>query len=468
MAWLALASIFAVVFISVAIAAIANRYELRPGRAIENATRAFLYSRNTENLAVASNVGSSLSLTLFVGAIIPGVAGFGLVPIVGIYVGLVSGLLLLIFVGRRITASDSRTTLAGLVPSDAANAIRGAEIILYIASITLELALARHLIARLIGNAALAIIVVGILVFICASYTALGGFIGVLRTDVFQFLVLIAGLVIISLNVWRPLRATVGRSMRAEYVSLNDPALLLASWIIVVAFFFGSPDLWIRTFGTLHQRGASPQRAIVKSLGFLMIAFIPPICLGLSWLTDAGHLRGSLNVFDAADYVVQRFHAAVEGGASSTTIWFVSGAAACALITTIDTQFLGLAQHIPRAADKNLNDVRFAIVTTGLATFLCSLSVGPRTWLLLGLIVFGLLLLNGLLVLSAAGLLRLQFRRSLLHAYYKTCLGPFLLAALVLSSQLDQRFHTLILLHVVWTSAWLMIMRRREVRNAIA
>ncbi len=459
MLWLALVSSFSVILISCFVAAISYYFDLR-SEPLNNASQAYLFSRNSEILAAASNVGTSLSLTLFLGAIVPGVAGYGLLPILGSYLGVIVGTLLLIRTGRRVSiAPDS--TMIGLVSEDASHLFRLVQMVLYTSSIILELVIAEHLATALVGGHRPAgLLVIAIIVFLCATYTSLGGFIGILRTDAFQLLVIIAGLAaaLVDSSIKIPaLRSTV----RYQYLAIDSPALLAASISVVFAYFFASPDIWLRSFGTLGGSNRSSTRALVKSLGLTLLVLTAPILLGLSWLVSTGHLSNTLSMFDAVGYVAGLLSSAMHGGAGATTVWFVAGAITCALVTTLDTQFLAIAQHVRAASEKPLVDLRFLVLTTALTTLVVSLTIGPNAWICAGLLVFGGLLANTVVLLFAAKEKPLRLSRAQLLYFVRADALLLVGGAALLWRVLDRYFHWLILGQVVLAVVWCVVLRAK-------
>ena len=218
----------------------------------------YLFSFNKPHLAWLSNVGSILSISLIFAVMIPVVAGWGYVPVYGLILGIIVGYLSLSLVARRFCRVGVRGQDTPLFPMRLIDLVEGpsrlllarAQQVLYFAAITAELGITRIFLTTVLSEpeytAFIGVLMIGVM---CAMYTALGGYVGVLRTDLFQALVIGTAIMLLVIEFWKDMQRVVVETQQPSYYIVTDGVLFLASLLTVFVFHFGMSDLWIRNWG---------------------------------------------------------------------------------------------------------------------------------------------------------------------------------------------------------------------------
>lgn len=374
---------------------------------------AYLYGHNKPHLTWLSNVGSFYAVTVIFGAVIPAVSGWGWVPVYGVLLGIFAGYASLGGCLNRISRrlrSEHRDNEGTILPKTIPDLLEGndrrtlarVQVMFFLGMVVLELGLARMALSTLLDQSP-APVYAGVLIIgaMCAMYTGLGGFLGVLRTDLFQAAIL-GSACVISLGTYRhSLFPILETTARLEYVFIDDWPLFIGSLATVFAFHFGMPDLWLRNFGTLDSRAGRVDLRPLRWAGItLVFAIVPPVFVGLSQLSAAGGLVRSVELSTSLEILRGNLSAVTS---APTLIWWLAGAFVCVLVTTTDTMLIGISQHLDAAWDwpKRWN---IQAVPVG-AMAVCGVSsafIGPTLFWPLGAAIFVLLFGNAGIVAACA------------------------------------------------------------------
>ena len=316
----------------------------------------YLFGHNSWPLATSSNIGSILALSWVVCTMLPALAGFGYVPVYGLYLGVVIGYVLFGLTIRRIhrrgllsavvpASGGSSYRLLDLVDAPSQHLFRRVQTLFYCVLLAMEIAIAQRVLTAILDSYLVAALAMGMVVFLCCTYTSVGGFIGVLRTDLFQLLIVLVGCTLLTIQSFDSVRANLGHTIRFYYFALDDPVLFLAFLAIFVAYFFSFPDLWIRNIGTLRAKDGGPELKPLWLGGLgVVVVTIPIVLIGASLLAREGK-TGSMDIQPVLDLLSSTLSdpSFLEG--RSFALWWVLGGAVCVFVTTIDTQLIGLSQH---------------------------------------------------------------------------------------------------------------------------
>ncbi|MCP4634638.1 MAG: hypothetical protein GY855_17045, partial [candidate division Zixibacteria bacterium] len=136
---------------------------------------------------------------------------------------------------------------------------RYSQIILYVLAISMESALFIFVLDKIFyGSSIFTFILLIIILYLCASYTSLGGYIGVLITDAFQLIIFLFGLTtVFTYNKEIPFNNLVCNlkdlTLSTDQSSFfNLPALWIFLYALILCYSW--PDWWIRNVSTLELR----------------------------------------------------------------------------------------------------------------------------------------------------------------------------------------------------------------------
>lgn len=232
-------------------------------------------------------VGTFVATNVSVAGMLVGVSAaayqFGLHAMWGL-IGWIGGTVLFLFVARRYRVFfDEKTTLFQFIgdgyKSRACHMISAMiMIMLFWGSVAVGL-LAVKRIFELFTPGATWIAVLAML--LAVSYTALGGYRGVLATDVFQLSVLGVGLVLISLFL-----VTSGGVPFVVHAAIHGPKINVSPILLAVSFLLLflpfqllAPDMWLRTAASRQFRYA--EKGMLFSLPVYFLLFVLTISIGL-------------------------------------------------------------------------------------------------------------------------------------------------------------------------------------------
>lgn len=166
----------------------------------------YLYSGNTELLAASSCIGSVVSMAVSFTALLSAGFVWGWQILFSIIPGCLTGLLLILYLSRHPLIAASQTPIESDQLADGASYISlfGARkprlfgfyvffLLAYAVMLVTELTVLRTFLAALTALPAPELaLAIGVIAFVCFAYVFVGGFRGVLVTDYFQLLVVIA------------------------------------------------------------------------------------------------------------------------------------------------------------------------------------------------------------------------------------------------------------------------------------
>lgn len=372
---------FAVLLISLAIASLTAVTTLRTRKGQD-----YLFSFNKPHLACLSNIGSILSMSLVFGGILPSIAGWGYVPACALFLGVVLGYLALAWSARRIDrvaqenwqrnpnpALPFPRHLTDLLEGNSQRLLARAQMGMYFILIVAEFALARMVFATMLGQPEyVAFIVLLLLAAMCAMYTALGGFVGVLRTDLFQAFIIGVALYFVAANFWPQMWQVVVNTQGRGFWDFSDIRLFVAAVIIVFAYHFGMPDLWCRNFGTLwndpRTRLTWPLK--VGALGILVIVTVP-LLVGLAHLDVHGQLVKTVDSTEVRSFIRRAIVELSNHADGPRILWWLWGAVICMFVTTVDTWLMAISQHSGQAftvlRGKRVRNIPVIAVGVGIA-----------------------------------------------------------------------------------------------------
>lgn len=314
----------------------------------------YLFGFNRPHLAALSNVGSILSVSIVFVAVIPAVAGWGYVSIYGLVAGVLIGYMVFGVSVRRINEQavskhgNLPRRLSDILPSQAAMLVSDAQIVMLFLFIMVEFSVVRIYLANILDvPGAVTGMAVLLIAMMCAVYTALGGFVGVLRTDLFQSVVMSVS-VLLAVGVSSDDLAIVLRqSWRTGLLAVSDWTFLVATSLVVCAFFCGMPDLWIRTVGTLSRRNRRPDlRPLVWGAIGIVTLVIPVALLGLAVAGHGRELERTMSVDNTLVFLQHSLGALVSHPIGGIVLWWLAGAFACLVVTTIDTWLVTCMQQM--------------------------------------------------------------------------------------------------------------------------
>jgi len=403
-----LVSSFLVLFLSMVIAFLANHIDLKDRDPFN-----FLFRHNNSFLATSSNIGSVLSISTVVCGYLAAVSGWGLTPIFLLYFGIPIAYASFAVSAKRVrrnielpeSASERVTnTILDLIPNDIIrHRYRKALKVLYFSVIILELTVARNLLNELFpGSELYSIFIVLFISILCATYTSLGGFIGVLRTDLFQLIVFEIGCILVIANSMEKIKYALNVTFHRELFMVGDPLIFFGILFFIIAYNFSWPDLWIRNVSSLDHSSKFNIKPLAYGGVGIIIAVIPLSLLGLHIFVIN---KGPTHSMDAI--VVMRSIASIIATKEfiehhSFALWWLLGGGMCLFITSIDTWLIGIMQH-SKLKDKHASSEQFKLYPYWivLPAFLLSILVNNALYYSIGVVVTLVLFSNAMIIFMA-------------------------------------------------------------------
>jgi hypothetical protein len=258
----------------------------------------YLYSGNTEILGISSCIGSVVSMAVSFTALLSAGYVWGWQILFSIVPGCLVGLALLLYLSRHPLIADHQEAVERQELPDGTSYISLFAsrkprlfgfyvffLLAYTAMLMTELTVLRTFMESLVGlpgpELALAI---GVIAFVCFAYVFIGGFRGVLVTDYFQLLVVIAfvGVWLASLVHSGPWSVPGPTTSRLHWTTWRILLLHTGCFSGALAWTFASVDQWYRTFGTLPV--ATARRVAVTAAATLCLMVAVPVLAGSSAL----------------------------------------------------------------------------------------------------------------------------------------------------------------------------------------
>ncbi len=436
----------------------------------------YLFGFNGTLLTAISNIGALLSLSVVGGGILMAVMGWGLTPIYGLLFGIVVGYGLFAWAVRRLDPSESTAGQAGtrtmldLVDASTQSRFQAAQFALIACFLVIELGLMRVFVDVLfLDSTPAAFAAVFFASLLCGVYTSLGGYIGVLRTDLFQVLIVFGAIVNLSPRLFAVLPTAASVAVNPSVAQIASLPLLLAFALIAIALHFAMPDLWIRNVGAFdfYRRTGLASSPLVIGGGGLYLITLPFVALALMLLPSDVPLNGSVNLSN----VMLRlrgllFEDSAAAPLSDREIWWILGGFICISITTVNTWLIAIAQHWwalrPSTPREGIHVIPFI---GAMVAFVASAFVDETNYLIVGL--GGTLLMFGnVAILAAAGLRRRPVSSASVHLswYYGTSTALTCFFVYWLNTELDRRIHEVVLWQAALASVLYVTLIVREVR----
>jgi MFS family permease len=368
---------FSVLMISLSISFISYLFKLRENR---ETTNSYLFAHNSPLKATLSNIGSILSLTTLLGVFASAIVGWGWIIIIGIFIGVAIGYILFWITVNKMEKAGrlpeplcgSKTnTILDIVnqePKDESATIqlqsilRVLQILLYVSVLILEFSLARFLLEKLFPESGLLpVIALLFLTILCATYTSVGGFIGVLRTDIFQIILFGLGLYsLLFIYVCSDIEILpiIKNALNTNYIvydffTIRNCCLYFSMFSFTIAYNFSWPDLWVRNISTLERKTSRSNRSNINSTPLIagwagIFFFIFPVVLyALSILIDKEHLIQRFDLMLVLDDLINALAKRKHYSFYLFAVLCVFGGTICVFITSVDTWLIGIAQHLP-------------------------------------------------------------------------------------------------------------------------
>jgi len=312
-----------------------------------------LFGGNTPVLGLSSNVGAIVSMAIAFTALLSGGFVFGWQILFPIAAGGAAGLAVIIRFSNRADTVESRgesvsgdhrwgISYLALLADDREKSFLlfyGVAIVFYAAMLATELAVLRGLLHFFVPLPELELgLLLLVILVVCCSYVFLGGFRGVLMTDYFQLLVVIAlfgasGSRVLPTRIAGALPSMSDAAIRWTPVTLT--LLHLGVFIGAFGWALANVDQWNRTIGTLtHPLG---ERTLKWSALITFSIATVPVIVGSAAL-KAGLPRSVGNA--ASLHLLQKLWAS-----GNTTFRFIFVMAlTCAALTTLNTYIISIEQ----------------------------------------------------------------------------------------------------------------------------
>lgn len=313
--------------------------------------RELLFSGNTPTFATFSTIGSFLSINIIFSLIAVGMMGYGAATIIATMTGLLCAYIFLYKCRKRLRPEGAQPGDDPLlVPAEMGSAgevINLIIIVKYQLSLILEFAVFQVFLTPFERDfPAFAPAVLTAVGGLCATYVVLGGYRGVVKTDLFQVLVFVVACLAIIPTAWENAGTVSAMFTNPRARSFPDATGTLVWIAFTFACFAGFPDVWIRNFGTIPSTTSRGRRFWFVNLAALLAVFLPIIVL-------TAYGAQMKNVFDHVYDVDRAFIYYRDLYFNSSSSLFVklliAAAFLCIFVTTINTWLIGISQHAKAA-----------------------------------------------------------------------------------------------------------------------
>jgi hypothetical protein len=312
----------------------------------------YLYSGNTELLGVSSCIGSVVSMAVSFTALLSAGYLWGWQILFSIVPGCLVGLGLLLCLSRHPLIADHQVAVEGQQLPDGASYISLFAsrkprlfafyvffLVAYAAMLLTELTVLRTFMESLTALPAPELtLTIGVIAFVCFAYVFIGGFRGVLVTDYFQLLVVIAfvGVWLATLVHSGPWSVPGPTTSRLHWTFWRLLLLHVGCFCGALAWMFASIDQWYRTFGTLPLITA--RRVAITAAATLSLMIAVPVLAGSSAL-----LRHDVPPAVSNGISLFLVRGMVRGSPAGIRFLFVM-ALVCAALTTLNTYVITIQQ----------------------------------------------------------------------------------------------------------------------------
>ncbi len=308
----------------------------------------FLFGGNSSPLAMSSNIGSLLSLSVVFSLFAVGMTGYGFATFFSTLVGILAAYLTFFLSRRKLRRnSDARgpdlLLTSHLEEKDQAP-LNKLIICEYILALVCEFAVFQSFLVGMETDFPSFALIAGLMVgCLCAGYVAVGGYSGVLKTDIFQVLIFVGACCLfipVIFSAESPIVVAMKDSRAWQWPPLVGPI----TWAtFTFAAFLSFPDVWIRNFGTLSTERFSSRWFFPLSFILLLVALVPILALTCYGAEMEAAFDRSYNVQRSLDRFQNLFFTASIPPLSK---WLIAAAFLCVFITTIDTWLIGLLQYV--------------------------------------------------------------------------------------------------------------------------
>lgn len=370
---------------------------------LEEDSKTFLFGGNSSPLAISSNVGSLLSLSIIFSLFAVGMHGYGFATLFSTLGGICAAYFTFYRCRHRLHANvqlhkEDRLLTTHLNSEDTI-VLNRLVIAQYIVALVCEFAVLQNFLRGFEKDFPSFAFLSGLMIVIlCAAYIIVGGYSGVLRTDVFQMLIF-TGACLLFVPVLLSVTGPIVEAVRDEKAWCWPPWVGPVTWFtFTYATFLAFPDVWVRNFGTLSNKKFSNSWFFPASLALLLLALVPIVGLTCFGAESIGKFDRRYDVQGAFDFYRDTF---ISGTVHGLGKWLIAAAFICVFITTIDTWLIGILQYSDTS--KRNSDASTAIILllaagTGAVTFSHFMS---GEWVyVLGLFLFPFIYLNTLLFFS--------------------------------------------------------------------
>lgn len=312
----------------------------------------YLYSGNTELLGVSSCIGSVVSMAVSFTALLSAGYVWGWQILFSIVPGCLVGLVLLLYLSRHPLIADHQAAVKRQQLPDGASYISLFAsrkprlfafyvffLLAYTAMLMTELTVLRTFMESLTALPAPELaLAIGVIAFVCFAYVFIGGFRGVLVTDYFQLLVVIAfvGVWLAALVHSGPWSIPGPTTSRLHWTFWRMLLLHVGCFSGALAWMFASIDQWYRTFGTLPL--ATARRVAITAAASLSLMIALPVLAGSSAL-----LRHDVPKTVSNGISLFLVRGMVRGSPAGIRFLFVM-ALVCAALTTLNTYVITIQQ----------------------------------------------------------------------------------------------------------------------------
>jgi hypothetical protein len=312
----------------------------------------YLYSGNTELLGVSSCIGSVVSMAVSFTALLSAGYVWGWQILFSIIPGCLIGLVLLLYLSRHPLIANHQADVERQHLSEGASYISLFAsrkprlfafyvffLIAYTAMLTTELTVLRTFMRTLtVLPAPELTLSIGVVAFVCFAYVFIGGFRGVLITDYFQLLVVIAfvGVWLAALVHSGPWSVPGPTASRLHWTPWRMLLLHVGCFSGTLAWTFASVDQWYRTFATLPL--ATARRVAITAAATLSLMVAVPVLAGSSAL-----LRRDVPLTVSNGISLFLVRGMVRSSPAGIRFLFVM-ALVCAALTTLNTYVITIQQ----------------------------------------------------------------------------------------------------------------------------
>jgi hypothetical protein len=318
----------------------------------ESPVEQHLFGGNTPLLGLSSSVGAIVSMAVAFTALLSVGFVFGWQVLLSIGAGGAAGLKALATFARRQRTRNALDDAAtqnyrygasylAILATGRSNGFLlfyAVAILFYQAMLATELAVLRKFLHFFIPMPSLELgLLLAIIVIVCYSYVFLGGFRGVLTTDYFQLLVVVAFIALVAAHLVHASAPPHIPSMATAATTWTPIRLVLLHVGVFIGAFgwaFGNIDQWYRTIGTL------PLNAALRTLKFAaVITYTIAIAPVLAGSAAIAHLPRAVGNTASLHLLNQLWMAG-----DSTLRFVLVMALTCAALTTLNTYTISTEQ----------------------------------------------------------------------------------------------------------------------------